>query len=121
VALVAKRADILGFWRCCGYNLFMMESLGVRQFTDKQGLRRLQGSGMWPLDSATPYPAHASGSPADHWLMTGGTIYVRRSHTVVHGYKFGSSGYEGIISDDLQKNLEGASTAGAFVAGILGN
>jgi hypothetical protein len=31
----------------------------VSQVTDKLGLRRLQGTGMKPLDSATPYPAHA--------------------------------------------------------------
>jgi hypothetical protein len=37
----------------------MMESPGVSQFTDKLDSRRLQGTGMKPLDSATLYPAHA--------------------------------------------------------------
>lgn len=60
-------------------------------------------------------------APIDHWLMSGGTIYVRRSHTVIHSYKFGQGGYEGIDTDDLQENLSGSSTAGTFIQGVLGN
>ena len=57
--VVAKRADLLGFWRCCGYNLWVMGSPGVSHLTVKLGLRRLQGAGILQLDSATTYPAHA--------------------------------------------------------------